>query len=106
MDTVPFRSEPRSSNHKTSSELFSFTDNQYWSESVLNRTVPGPAPRQLGSASLSVKRADKFFCYLLDPDDDVVDGDVDQLHEESDEAHDGEANSRCNSYLLKLFPRK
>jgi len=51
-------------------------------------------------------RSEKFRCYLLDPDDDVVDGDVDQLHEEPDEAHDGEANSRCNGYLLKLFPNK
>jgi hypothetical protein len=31
---------------------------------------------------------------------------VDQLHEEPNEAHDGEANSRSNGYLLKLFPNK
>ncbi len=64
---------------------------------------------RLGPASLSVKKRGekwKFCCDLLDPDDDVVDGDVDQLHEEPDESHDGETNSRCNSYLLKLFPRK
>lgn len=33
---------------------------------------------------------------------DVVDWDVDEFHEEADEAHDREAYSRCHGDLLKL----
>ena len=38
----------------------------------------------------------------LRADDDVVDGDVDQLDEEPDEAHDGEADGCGHSDLLEL----
>ena len=36
--------------------------------------------------------------------DDVVDGDMDQFHEESNESHDTETNSGCHGNLLELFP--
>ena len=38
----------------------------------------------------------------LRSDNDVVDGNVDEFHKESNEAHDGEANSGGNSNLLEL----
>ena len=38
----------------------------------------------------------------LRADDDVVDGDVDQLDEEPDEAHDGEADGGGDRDLLEL----
>ena len=41
--------------------------------------------------------------FILGSDNDVVDGDVDELHEETDETHDAEPNSGCHSDLLKLF---
>ena len=39
-------------------------------------------------------------------DDDVVDGDVDQLHEEPDEPHDGEPDGRCDRDLLEFWGTK
>ena len=41
----------------------------------------------------------------LRADDDVVDGDVDQLDEEPDEAHDGEADGSGDRDLLELWKR-
>ena len=43
---------------------------------------------------------------LLGSDNDVVDGDVDELDEESDETHQGEPNGCGNGYLLELFPAR
>ena len=37
------------------------------------------------------------------PDDDVVDGDVDELDKEADEAHDGEADGGRDGDLLELW---
>ena len=39
-------------------------------------------------------------------DDDVVDRDVDQLHEEPDEAHDGKADRRRGRDLLELWKER
>ena len=41
---------------------------------------------------------------MLWADYDVVDGDVNQLDEKSDETHDGESNGRGHGDLLELFP--
>jgi hypothetical protein len=41
---------------------------------------------------------------LLDSDNDVVDGDVNELDEEADEAHDGKADGGGHGNLLELFP--
>jgi hypothetical protein len=40
---------------------------------------------------------------LLCADDDVVDGDVDELDEEADEAHNGEADGCGDGDLLELW---
>ena len=40
---------------------------------------------------------------LLDPDNNVVDGDVNEFDEEADEAHDGEANGCGDGNLLELL---
>jgi len=40
----------------------------------------------------------------LRSDNDVVDGDVDELDEEPDEAHQGKPNGCCYGDLLELFP--
>jgi len=37
---------------------------------------------------------------ILRADNDVVDGDVDELDEEADEAHDGKADRRCQCDFL------
>ena len=34
---------------------------------------------------------------------DVVDGDVDEFHKESDEAHDRKANRCCHGNLLEFY---
>ena len=47
-------------------------------------------------------RRDAAFKTILWADDDIVDGDVDQLDEESDEAHDGESDGGGDSDLLEL----
>ena len=47
-------------------------------------------------------RRDAAFKTSLWADDDIVDGDVDQLDEESDEAHDGESDGGGDSDLLEL----
>ena len=41
---------------------------------------------------------------MLDPDDDIVNGDVDELDEEADESHDGESDGGGDGDLLKLLP--
>lgn len=41
--------------------------------------------------------------FLLISDDDVVDGDVDEFYEESDEAHNAESDGGGDSNLLELF---
>ena len=43
---------------------------------------------------------------MLDPDNNVVDGDVNELDEEADEAHDREPDGRGDGDLLELFPNK
>jgi len=43
------------------------------------------------------------FIYKLNSDDDVVDGDVDQLDKESDESHDGETNDCGKSNFLEFL---
>ena len=48
----------------------------------------------------------KGYSRSLSSDDDVVDRDVDELDEEADETHDGEADSRRNSDLLVLWNMK
>lgn len=40
---------------------------------------------------------------VLDSNDDIIDGDVDELDEEPDEAHDGETDGGGDGNLLKLF---
>ena len=47
-------------------------------------------------------RRDAAFKTSLWADDDIVDGDVDQLDEESDEAHDGESDGGGDSDFLEL----
>ena len=52
-----------------------------------------------------LKRARKVNCTqseVEDLHDDVVDGNVDELDEEADEAHDGKANGGGESDLLEL----
>ena len=41
----------------------------------------------------------------LSSDDDVVDGNVDELHEEPDESHDGETDCRRCRDLLELWKK-
>ena len=41
---------------------------------------------------------------VLCADNDVVDGNVDELDEESDESHDAEPDGGGDSNLLELFP--
>ncbi len=41
---------------------------------------------------------------MLDPHDDVVNGDVDELDEEADESHDGESDGGGDGDLLELLP--
>jgi hypothetical protein len=41
---------------------------------------------------------------MLDPADDVVNGDVDELDEEADESHDGESDGGGDGDLLELLP--
>jgi hypothetical protein len=43
---------------------------------------------------------------VLRSDDDVVDGDVDELDEEADEAHDGEPDGSGDGDLLELWKRE
>ena len=43
---------------------------------------------------------------LLWSDDDVVDGDVDELDEETDEAHDAEPDGGGDGNLRELLPAK
>ena len=38
----------------------------------------------------------------LRSNDDIVDGNVDEFNEESDEAHDRESNGGCNGNLLEF----
>jgi len=45
-----------------------------------------------------------FILRSLTSDNDVVDGDMDQLDEESNESHDAEPDSCCHGDLSKLFP--
>ena len=40
----------------------------------------------------------------LRTDNDVVDGNVDEFDEVTDETHDGESDGGCYGDLLKLFP--
>ena len=42
--------------------------------------------------------------HQLGSDNNVVDGNVDQLHEESNESHESKANSSSYSNLLELLP--
>ena len=44
------------------------------------------------------------FSSVLWADDDVVDWNVDELDEESDESHDAEPDGGGDSYLLELLP--
>ena len=41
----------------------------------------------------------------LRSDNDVVDGNVDEFDEKSDESHDGESNGGCNSDLLEFWKK-
>ena len=41
--------------------------------------------------------------FILTSNDDVVDGNVNQFDEETNETHDAESDSSCSSNLLKLF---
>jgi hypothetical protein len=43
---------------------------------------------------------------LLGPHNDVVDGDVDELHKEANEAHETKANSSCYGYLSEFLSEK
>ena len=47
-------------------------------------------------------RRQREFVDQLRADDDVVDGNVDQLDEEPDEAHDGKADGGGDGDLLEL----
>ncbi len=51
-------------------------------------------------------RRNKYFPRFSRADNDVVDWDVDQFHEKTNEAHDGEANGCCNGDLLEFCKRK
>jgi hypothetical protein len=53
------------------------------------------------SAVLSRLSCDYFR--ILGADDDVVDGNVDKLDEEANEAHDGEADRGSEGNLLELY---
>ena len=44
-----------------------------------------------------------FFLFLHPSDENIVDGDVDDLDEEPDEAHDQEPNSRGTGNLSELL---
>lgn len=41
-----------------------------------------------------------WYYYLHD---DIVDGDVNEFDEETDETHDSKSNSRCHGDLLELY---
>ena len=43
---------------------------------------------------------------LLGPHNDVVDGDVDELDKETNEAHETKANSSCYGYLSEFLSEK
>ena len=64
--------------------------------------------RRLIRKKLSLNRFDRrhdlLLLLLLGPDDDVVDGDVDELDEEPDEPHDTETNRGGDSDLAELLP--
>jgi len=40
--------------------------------------------------------------FRLNSNNDVIDGNVDKLDKEADEAHDGKADGRCNGDLLEF----
>ena len=42
----------------------------------------------------------------LRSDNDVVDGNVDEFDEKSDESHDGKSDGGCNSDLLEFWKKK
>ena len=43
---------------------------------------------------------------LLGPNNDVVDGDVDELDKEPNEAHEAKSYGRGNGDLLEFFPER
>jgi len=51
------------------------------------------------------ERSAKDLALVPHPQDDLVDRDVDQLHEEADEAHDEETNAGRDDDLLELCER-
>ena len=49
------------------------------------------------------KRAEKRVSNCLGANNDVVDGNMDEFNEETNETHDGEPNGSCHRDLLKLL---
>lgn len=45
------------------------------------------------------------WIFRLDANNDIVNRNVNKFHEETDEAHDGEADCRCYGDLLKFWKR-